>query len=76
MHACGNFIYKCAQWTTLYTHCIKFVSPYGSITIWESGITCFINIPEYWFSHGCTTDGLVDACEQEHPDRYQGRETC
>ena len=34
------------------------------------------NIPEYWCLHGCTTDGPVDACEQDHPDGYQSRHTC
>ena len=39
----------------------------------KSGVTSFINIPEYWCSHGCSTEGLVDAYQQEHPDGYQGR---
>ena len=42
----------------------------------KSGATCFINSPEYWCSHGCATDRLVDECEQEHPNGYQGRQTC
>ena len=29
----------------------------------KCGVTCFINILKYWCPHGCTTDGLVDACE-------------
>ena len=59
MHTCGNFIYKCAQWTMLYAQCVMFVSTYGSITLWNSGVTCFINIPEYccWWTCRCTWAG-------------------
>ena len=41
----------------------------------NSGVTRFIIFTEIWCSHGCATDGIIDAHEQEHPDRYQSRQT-
>ena len=78
MHANGKLTYKCAQIQNQvnYIQCMKFISVYESISLQSSGDTVFIIFAEYWCSHGCTTDGPVDACEQEHPDGYQSRWGC
>ena len=55
--------YICTMDYTGYTMHEGF-SRYGSITIWNNEVTCFINIPEYWCSHGYTIDGIVDAHKQ------------